>query len=333
MMKEAVARQLGGQLGKYIKMDCRYPGYMRVCVEFPLNKLPVRQMKVKIKERGLMVITLRYENVSLFCFAYGRMDHAVNCEDEVQLDDQCIKFGEELSASPPKRAKEIIVKQVAASMVKPLFQVGVYGAMAKNGSHASRGSPRTCETKLDIGGKETLPFMQGSKAVQSDRLNKFISADLAAGVNDMYMGAQRGLVENAMQGRDRKDRVSVGTDMTPDDTVSTGASMPEVEQHLATTGERLHARKFGMKNATDSDKKSAPRVATTGTGKKQKTPFKEKVKGVIKMLGEDELKLMAKPMQTEHEERTEVMIAHEAATLKSDPETLTGTLDEAHQEQ
>jgi hypothetical protein len=124
MMKEAVARQLGGQFGKYIKMDCRYLGYMRVRVEFPLNKLLVQQMKVKIKERGLMVITLRYENVPLFCFAYGRMGHAVNCEDEVQLDDQCIKFGEELRASPPKRAKEIMVKQVAASMVKPLFQVG-----------------------------------------------------------------------------------------------------------------------------------------------------------------------------------------------------------------
>jgi hypothetical protein len=88
MMKEAVARQLGGQFGKYIKMDCRYLGYMRVRVEFPLNKLLVQQMKVKIKERGLMVITLRYENVPLFCFAYGRMGHAVNCEDEVQLDDQ-----------------------------------------------------------------------------------------------------------------------------------------------------------------------------------------------------------------------------------------------------
>jgi hypothetical protein len=237
MMKEVVARQLGGQLGRYIKMDCRYPGYMRVRVEFPLNKLPVQHMKVKIKERGLMVITPCYENVPLCCFTYGRMGHAVNCEDEMQLDDQCIKFGEELRASPPKRAKEIMVKQVAASMVKPLFQVGAYGAMAKNGSHASRGSPRTCETKLDIGGKETLPFMQGSKAVQSDRLNKFISADLVARVNDMYMGAQRGLVENAMQGRDRKVRVLVGTYMTPNDTASADASMPEVEQHLATTRE------------------------------------------------------------------------------------------------
>jgi hypothetical protein len=51
------------------------------------------------------------------------------------------------------------------------------------------------------------------------------------------------------------------------------------------------------------------------------------------MLGEEELKLMAKPMQTEHEERTEVMIVDGATTLKSDPETLTGTLDEARQEQ
>jgi hypothetical protein len=70
-----------------------------------------------------------------------------------------------------------------------------------------------------------------------------------------------------------KDRVSVATNMTPDDTVSAGASMPEVEQHLATTGERFHARKFDMKNAADYDKKFALRVAATGTGKKQKTPF------------------------------------------------------------
>jgi hypothetical protein len=58
-----------------------------------------------------------------------------------------------------------------------------------------------------------------------------------ARVNDMYMGAQRGLVENAMQGRDRKVRVLVGTYMTPNDTTSADASMPEVEQHLATTRE------------------------------------------------------------------------------------------------
>jgi uncharacterized protein YqgV (UPF0045/DUF77 family) len=88
-----------------------------------------------------------------------------------------------------------------------------------------------------------------------------------------------------------------------------------------------------MKNVADSDKKSALRATATGTGKKQKTPFNKKVKGVIKMLGEEELKFMANPMQTEHEERTEVMIADGAATLKSDPETLMGTLDEARQEQ
>jgi hypothetical protein len=49
MMKEAIARQLGGQVSKFLKMDTRYPGYMWVRVEFPLSKALVPQLKVKIK--------------------------------------------------------------------------------------------------------------------------------------------------------------------------------------------------------------------------------------------------------------------------------------------
>jgi hypothetical protein len=37
MMKEGVARVLGEQLGKFIRMDKRYPRYLRIRVEYPLE--------------------------------------------------------------------------------------------------------------------------------------------------------------------------------------------------------------------------------------------------------------------------------------------------------
>jgi hypothetical protein len=35
MMKESCAKVLGNQLGKYVSMDAKYPGYLRVRVDFP----------------------------------------------------------------------------------------------------------------------------------------------------------------------------------------------------------------------------------------------------------------------------------------------------------
>jgi hypothetical protein len=64
-------------------VDTRYPSYLCVRVEFPLDKPLVPNMKVKIKGKRVMVINLRYENVPHFCFTWGRMGHAVvNCEVE-----------------------------------------------------------------------------------------------------------------------------------------------------------------------------------------------------------------------------------------------------------
>jgi hypothetical protein len=52
MMKEAFAKQLGGQIGTYIRMDNRYPSYLRVRVEFSLSKALVPSLKVEVKGRG-----------------------------------------------------------------------------------------------------------------------------------------------------------------------------------------------------------------------------------------------------------------------------------------
>jgi hypothetical protein len=71
MMKESFAKQLGGQLGKYLKANTQYPGYMRVRVNYPLEKALVPSLTVKIKGRGAMKISVKYENVPHFCFTCG----------------------------------------------------------------------------------------------------------------------------------------------------------------------------------------------------------------------------------------------------------------------
>jgi hypothetical protein len=76
MMKESFGRKLGGQLGKFIKMDGRFPGYMWIRVLYPLEKPLQHELKVKIKGRCVMSIMLCYENAPHFCFSCGRMGHA-----------------------------------------------------------------------------------------------------------------------------------------------------------------------------------------------------------------------------------------------------------------
>jgi hypothetical protein len=104
-------------------MDGRFPRYLRVRVDFPLAKSLLPSLTVKIKERGPMVINLKYENVLHFCFRCGRISHALAiCHSGIE-DEGFVRFGEELRASPPRRVREINLKTVAPRVIKPLFQV------------------------------------------------------------------------------------------------------------------------------------------------------------------------------------------------------------------
>jgi hypothetical protein len=58
MMKPSVAGLLGRQIGKFVKVDCRYLCYLRVQVEFPLSKPLMLELTVKVKGRGQMLIVL-----------------------------------------------------------------------------------------------------------------------------------------------------------------------------------------------------------------------------------------------------------------------------------
>ncbi|MEJ2003229.1 MAG: DUF4283 domain-containing protein [Maritimibacter sp.] len=127
MKKENVARMLGEQVGSFIRMDTRYPRYLRVRVAYPIEKPLEPKIKVRVKGRGLMEILLRYKNVPHFCFSCGRIGHAVaNCESG-EGNGHEIRFGKELMASPPRRVREITMKSVTSRVMRPLFQVGSLG--------------------------------------------------------------------------------------------------------------------------------------------------------------------------------------------------------------
>jgi hypothetical protein len=138
MLKEVGAMQLGGQLGKYIKIDYRYLCYMRLRVYYPLEKPLKPQLMIKIKGCGLMPITLCYKNVSHFCFTCGRIVHAaMNCDNDTD-EEPGVKYGEELHVSPPRRVKEITVSQPDARIVQLLFQVTGKLGVDKERTHAPK---------------------------------------------------------------------------------------------------------------------------------------------------------------------------------------------------
>jgi hypothetical protein len=134
MMKEIFAKQIGCQLGKYIKINTRFPSYMRVRVEYPLHMALVPELKVKIKGRGLMLVVVQYKNVPLFCFTWGRMGHAVaNCE-QGEAEEHAIKYGGELRASPPRWVREITLRQPDSKVAKTLFQTTMLSASGIGGN-------------------------------------------------------------------------------------------------------------------------------------------------------------------------------------------------------
>jgi hypothetical protein len=131
--------------------------------------------------------------------------------------------------------------------------------------------------------------------------------------------ARRWRVKQANQKKNfmGKEGVSFGTNMTPDDESSDGGSTVKMELELATAVEFFHARKFGMKNA----KHAALKVHGSGSVKKQRTPVKTGMQGVLKTLDNEEMEEIMKLAKTEPREPMEVVTKDTGATLKLEPPT------------
>jgi hypothetical protein len=126
-----------------------------------------------------------------FCFRCERIGHALgNCESE-EVDEDSIRFGEELRASPPHRVKEINLKPVAPRVIKPLFQVAGMQTRATS-SGGLVGGQHTGSSNSGQGSRSRDGIVEGiqGKNMLADYLRNVITSDLAHGVKDMQVDCQ-----------------------------------------------------------------------------------------------------------------------------------------------
>src|SRR3954471_16744334 len=92
LRSEAMARKLGGILGKFEEMDMREANrngrFLRIKVTLDL-KLPLKRgTVVKFKEKNLR-IHFKYERLPTFCFVCGRLGHQMkDCEAVEDLSEE-----------------------------------------------------------------------------------------------------------------------------------------------------------------------------------------------------------------------------------------------------
>jgi hypothetical protein len=196
-----------------------------------------------------MLIKMRYENVPHFRFTCGCMGHAAtNCDEEAQ--DNEIKFGEELRASPPKRRREIMVNQLSMRVVRPLFQGGDYGPRIG-------ATEETRKTEAGRPGEGLTSSFSGQSMHGAD-----VTQDIATSVKGMHVKEDSADDFQGDSMQSRKERVSFGTNMTMNDESSGNDSCMQDEAQTMTAIERFHARKYGTHKGETSKKRPALKVAS-----------------------------------------------------------------------
>lgn len=105
MLTEGFARALGAKVGRVLEVGNAVQNFKRVKVDFPLAKPIMHTVEQKVKGKGEMTFTVRYENIPNFCFGCGRIGHAQaqeDCPDEGWVTGG-VRFGKALRCSPYKK--------------------------------------------------------------------------------------------------------------------------------------------------------------------------------------------------------------------------------------
>ncbi|XP_058725488.1 uncharacterized protein LOC131596762 [Vicia villosa] len=137
LRSEAMAKKLGGILGKFEEMDMKEANrngrFLRIKVTMDL-KLPLKRgTVVRFKDKNLRVF-FKYERLPTFCFVCGRLGHQLkDCESTGDLSDEGFEdieendllYGQWLRASPLPRVNEDVRKKESnsSSCSKSLFNL------------------------------------------------------------------------------------------------------------------------------------------------------------------------------------------------------------------
>ena len=100
MITDGFVRALGAKIGRVLEVGQALNNYKQLRVDFPLDKVIMHTVKMKVWGHGEMEFLLRYENIPDFCFGCGRIGHDKHeCPDE-GLEEGGIRFGKALRCSP-----------------------------------------------------------------------------------------------------------------------------------------------------------------------------------------------------------------------------------------
>ncbi|KAK3132533.1 hypothetical protein QOZ80_6AG0524010 [Eleusine coracana subsp. coracana] len=306
MMNKDAAERLGEQIGRVIKVDLQYPSYLRIRVDFALEKCLVPERE---------------------------------CPEDSN-DGHGIRFGEELRASPSRRVRMISVRPAVPQAARNLNFAGLQKAKVQAMSSSSRQpgkgikDAKPAAPKADMGGSEEAGKVEVKVPPE-------ISNELARGVESMQMDGLPLAVTEEQRNLSKQERLSLGSNITSDDDSSEDTSMLAEIAATQKVVDRLQARRQATKNTNTAETKQPLKVAATGRdiekAKMGKTAIKAHIQKSIKSLmqhGLGEVATMAN-VKTEQEETLEETPAKKlkAASTTVDPSNLTGAHDEPRQEQ
>lgn len=149
MMNEECARTLGEKLGKVVKYGGAISNFLRVRVNYLLEKPLKTCCKIRI-EGKVSTILPKYKNVPFFCFVCATIGHDWDNCPEHHLLAKGTRYGKDLRASPLKR-------QYHSRLSVPVAQVPAARALNFSGTQKekvlSAASSNKSNQQLGRGGK------------------------------------------------------------------------------------------------------------------------------------------------------------------------------------